>query len=584
MELKLTRDFLDSLSVLNKTEQKRTRETIFSIKNQNTKAGLRLHKIEHPSNKIFSYSVNEDIRLISHQIKNSITILFVGHHDESYNWISKRKFIDSNIDEITIISTKELSNEIENPLANELHKIKTISDDVFIELNKINDDNEVIEFISNQPQNIQDLLLSHIVNKSKTHTVTPNHFIKVINDDFELENALKYPLEQWRIFLHPSQEEIIQRSINDSLFITGCPGTGKTVCLIHKIKKFEKQLNKNECIILTTFKDGLMTYLSKMLKLIEYNVNQTFIDDISQIKIHEGNITTNALIDGVFQINENNLFYFKNGKKFKVRHLLFDEFQDFRCGQINIIKKLICYAPFTLSFDYSQAIYRTVRHTIEELDIENKIELIKLNYSYRINSNILNNLKQVVKIIRVLSNESIKLSDIGLKDIEEELIQNSRAAIIGSPIEFESYDNADILDIKLQQGYNNLLNKYSADEIVITSFFNDLYKNLSEKESFHNDSIPKTLRSSYKYVPTLKGKEFKAGILILDDTICQMLNMNMSIFIGKVDTGFKGGGSNYRLNLNLFYVALSRFRDYLKIYYPSKFEIIIKPIFEINNN
>ena len=170
------------------------------------------------------------------------------------------------------------------------------------------------------------------------------------------------------------------------------------------------------------------------------------------------------------------------------------------------------------------------------------------------------------------------------RDIEEELIQNSRAAIIGSPIEFESYDNADILDIKLQQGYNNLLNKYSADEIVITSFFNDLYKNLSEKESFHNDSIPKTLRSSYKYVPTLKGKEFKAGILILDDTICQMLNMNMSIFIGKVDTGFKGGGSNYRLNLNLFYVALSRFRDYLKIYYPSKFEIIIKPIFEINNN
>lgn len=575
MGIRITKDFLSSLSTLAKSEQKRTNETIFNIKNKNR--GLRYHKIEHPSKSIFSYSVNKDIRLISHQNKKYLTILFVGHHDDAYNWINKRKFIDSKDQEISIITLNEEIEAREDYIVQDLQKIKTLKEDLINELKNISDDDEAIEFISNQSDDIQDELLEFLVSRSKSHYIVPNHYIKVINDDNELEQALKYPLEFWRVFLHPIQGNIIRKPINQSTFITGGPGTGKTVCLIHKIKLFEKELKSNECVILTTFKKGLMDYLERMLKLLKYDTSKTFIDDISQIKLHEGKIKSNAKFNGLFHIENETLNYYNNGKKYIVKHLLFDEYQDFRKTQVKTIKQLIKYASFTLSFDYSQAIYRNVNNTIEELDTNQNIELQKLDLSYRINSKILEKLKQIVRVIRVLSSEN-RLGNFALKELEEELIENANASIIGSPLFYESYENENELNEKISTDFISLKNVFENNEIVITSFFNDLYKNLTENESFHNEKVPKEVRSSYKYITTLKGKEFKAGIVILDDTICQLLNMNRSVFQGSVDTGYLGGAGNYRLNLNLLFVALSRFRDYLKVYYPKKYEIIIQPI------
>lgn len=57
MEIQVTRDFFTALATLHPTEQKKARETVFQIKDQKTNPGLRLHKIVHPSNRIFSYSV-----------------------------------------------------------------------------------------------------------------------------------------------------------------------------------------------------------------------------------------------------------------------------------------------------------------------------------------------------------------------------------------------------------------------------------------------------------------------------------------------------------------------------------------------
>ena len=83
-----------------------------------------------------------------------------------------------------------------------------------------------------------------------------------------------------------------------------------------------------------------------------------------------------------------------------------------------------------------------------------------------------------------------------------------------------------------------------------------------------------------KDAPSLKGKEYKVGMIILDDSVCLMLNINQLLLGGKVKTGFLGRQANYRLNLNLLYVVISRFRDYIKVYYLQKYELIISPLFE----
>jgi hypothetical protein len=578
MEIRVTKDFFTSLSLLSKSEQKHTKETIFQITNGETNAGLRYHKIDHPSKSIVSYSVNRDLRLISHESGKYSTLLYIDHHDQSYSWINKRKFINTQDKAIKIIVTKEEYEEESNPLVNNLHQFYSTDESLISALKEISDDDLAIEFISKQPVEIQDSLLEHISERnSSSHHVIPDFNIQVINDDRELQQALKFPLELWRIFLHPMQQSIVSKKMAESSFITGGPGTGKTVCLIHKIKRLESQLKENECLILTTFKPGLMEYLSNMLSLMQCDSSNIFIDDVSQIKLHEGHIKSAARISGLFQIENNACFYYNGSQKYLVKHVFFDEYQDFRRGQVNTIKKVIQYVPFTLAFDYSQAIYRNVKNTIEELSKNRSIELLQLEHSYRINSNILDKLKKLVRIIRVLSSEQ-RLGAHGLSAFDEELIENTTASITGLPIAIKSYSDEKDLYKKLGEEYSVLKGPFDTSEIVITAFFDDLYRTLSMPESHHIKSLPKSLRESYKFIPTLKGKEFKAGLVILDETICQLLNMNVSVLRGKVDTDFLGGGGNYRLHLNLLFVALSRFRDYLVVFYPAKYEIIIQPL------
>ncbi len=58
---------------------------------------------------------------------------------------------------------------------------------------------------------------------------------RVMTDEADLLDVLGLPLAQWRIFLHPSQEQIAYRTVfNGPVRITGGAGTGKTVVAMHR--------------------------------------------------------------------------------------------------------------------------------------------------------------------------------------------------------------------------------------------------------------------------------------------------------------------------------------------------------------
>ena len=56
-----------------------------------------------------------------------------------------------------------------------------------------------------------------------------------VRDEEELRLILAHPFAAWRAFLHPSQHEIAYRvSYSGSAQVTGGPGTGKTVTVLHR--------------------------------------------------------------------------------------------------------------------------------------------------------------------------------------------------------------------------------------------------------------------------------------------------------------------------------------------------------------
>ncbi|MDA7431837.1 UvrD-helicase domain-containing protein [Synechococcus sp. AH-601-O06] len=93
----------------------------------------------------------------------------------------------------------------------------------------------------------------------------------VITDDDVLEAMLSAPMEQWRVFLHPSQRRLVERDWNGPIRVLGGAGTGKTVVAMHKARWLAAQLLQNNQpgrILFTTFTRNLATDIRSNLTKI----------------------------------------------------------------------------------------------------------------------------------------------------------------------------------------------------------------------------------------------------------------------------------------------------------------------------
>jgi len=76
----------------------------------------------------------------------------------------------------------------------------------------------------------------------------------------ELEKALEFPLEQWVVFLHPTQREIVEREFNGPVRVYGSAGTGKTVVALHRAAYLARKYPTDK-ILLTTYSRALAARL-----------------------------------------------------------------------------------------------------------------------------------------------------------------------------------------------------------------------------------------------------------------------------------------------------------------------------------
>ena len=83
----------------------------------------------------------------------------------------------------------------------------------------------------------------------------------LVEDDEELRRMLDAPLEFWRVFLHPSQRKLVERTWNGPVLVRGGAGTGKTVVAMHRARWLADLLRKrndgNGKVLFTTFTSNL---------------------------------------------------------------------------------------------------------------------------------------------------------------------------------------------------------------------------------------------------------------------------------------------------------------------------------------
>ncbi|PLS25160.1 ATP-dependent helicase [Bifidobacterium imperatoris] len=137
-----------------------------------------------------------------------------------------------------------------------------ISNNVLAQKAGASDDADISAESPNQPElSFRDALSTY---------GTQQEFV-VVQGEEDLKRILDAPLEQWRVFLHPSQRGYVERNYHGPFRLLGGAGTGKTVVAMHRAKRLAAQLLKNHSnqkVLFTTYSKNLATDISSNLRLI----------------------------------------------------------------------------------------------------------------------------------------------------------------------------------------------------------------------------------------------------------------------------------------------------------------------------
>ncbi len=87
-----------------------------------------------------------------------------------------------------------------------------------------------------------------------------------VDSEESLKAILDYPHEKWRVYLHPTQTEIVQQDYNGPARIVGGAGTGKTVVIVHRAKRLAEECAPGEKILVTTYGKTLKHDIDERLK------------------------------------------------------------------------------------------------------------------------------------------------------------------------------------------------------------------------------------------------------------------------------------------------------------------------------
>jgi len=154
-------------------------------------------------------------------------------------------------------------------------------------------------------------------------------------EDDSLQSALKSNFDDWKLFLHPTQRDLVEKSYFSPVLVEGGPGTGKSVVGIYRAVEMAKVYSDKKLLFLT--------YSLKLTKWLEDKIekayNQANIDNnlnIKDVYSYFREIILNIYPDTYFEDNRNrmirdikNSYHHITGRKSRKDVELFNSYLSF---------------------------------------------------------------------------------------------------------------------------------------------------------------------------------------------------------------------------------------------------------------
>ena len=292
--------FPKALAKLPAQDQKAVKTTVFDLQMDPAHPGMQFHRIDNAKDPNFwSVRVNRDVRLIVHKTASSFLICYVDHHDDAYSWAERRRIethprtgaaqiveIRERVEEIIIqepLAEPSPTKPALPPLFEQYGDDELLSygipEDWLADAKKATEDN-LLDLASHLPSEAAEALLSLAVGEKPERPEDPvapvstpfehpdaQRRFRVLDNVDELKRALDFPWDQWAVFLHPSQRQVVEQEFSGPARVSGSAGTGKTVVAIHRAASLLKRKHEAK-LLLTTFSPPLANSLEGKLRIL----------------------------------------------------------------------------------------------------------------------------------------------------------------------------------------------------------------------------------------------------------------------------------------------------------------------------
>lgn len=302
MKFLIADSFTKALGKLTAQEQSAAKITVFDMQQDPASPGLKFHRIDKSKDPNFwSIRCNRDIRIIVHKTANSFLVAYVDHHDDAYSWAERRRIethpktgaaqiveVRERVEEISVPTYVETAPEPARPVPAPEPLFTKLSDEDLLGVGVPEDwledvgqasEETFFDLTDHIPSEAAEALLDYVSSgKLQTPAIVEawiDPFVhpdaqrrfRVLDDVEELERALDYPWDKWAIFLHPSQRQVVDQTLNGPARVSGSAGTGKTVVALHRAAKI-LNTDKSAKVLLTTFSSPLSNALNHKLKML----------------------------------------------------------------------------------------------------------------------------------------------------------------------------------------------------------------------------------------------------------------------------------------------------------------------------
>ncbi len=301
-------DFFTAFSKIPRKQQPKVLEFVNKFRANPTLPSINYEKIDSfKDQKLRSVRIDQAYRgiVLKPQQGNVYVLLWVDHHDEAYAWARNKVYsIHPETGSLQVIDVEktqveQVTEESETP--DLFHQIKDkqlislgVPQILIPYIRSIKNEEDLDKAVGYLPEEVCDALIAlaagysidevfwqlEVVQKEAKvdtedysaaldHTDSKARFY-VAENEIELAEMLSSSLEKWRVFLHPSQRKIVERSWKGPVRILGGAGTGKTVVAMHRAKWLAQNIltQSDDRILFTTFTRNLAADINDNLQKI----------------------------------------------------------------------------------------------------------------------------------------------------------------------------------------------------------------------------------------------------------------------------------------------------------------------------